>query len=83
MNNLQIHIKNYLEYCRVQKRLDEKTRKAYRIDLRQFTEQISVTEISHMRSSCYRCAGSILFRAPKRNLLMRLFLCKQHRELLI
>lgn len=44
MNNLQIDIKDYLEYCRVQKCLDKKTLKAYRIDLRQFSEQISVTE---------------------------------------
>ncbi len=51
MNNLQTHIENYLEYCRVQKRLDEKTRKAYRIDLRQFTEQITVTEISEITST--------------------------------
>lgn len=44
MNNLQIHIENYLEFCRMQKRLDKKTLKAYRIDLRQFSEQISITE---------------------------------------
>ncbi len=36
MNDIQEHIKNYLTYCRSQKRLDEKTLKAYRIDLRQF-----------------------------------------------
>lgn len=29
-------IQEYLTYCEVQKRLDEKTLKAYRIDLRQF-----------------------------------------------
>ena len=32
MNNLQINIENYLEYCRTQKRLDSKTIKAYCID---------------------------------------------------
>lgn len=32
-------IKNYLEYCQHQKRLDKKTLKAYRIDLRQFYEK--------------------------------------------
>lgn len=37
MNDLQEHIRNYLNYCRYQKRLDEKTLKAYQIDLRQFT----------------------------------------------
>lgn len=33
-------IQEYLTYCEVQKRLDEKTLKAYRIDLRQFREQL-------------------------------------------
>ncbi len=45
MHNLQTHIKNYLNYCNSQKRLDEKTIKAYRIDLRQFSEGLTVTEI--------------------------------------
>ena len=51
MNNLQNHIKNYLDYCRTQKCLDKKTLKAYRIDLRQFSEQISVTEASDLTSA--------------------------------
>jgi len=49
MNNFQSLIENYLEYCSNQKRLDEKTLKAYRIDLRQFSEQLlsqKVTEIT-------------------------------------
>lgn len=49
MNSLQTHINDYLEFCRTQKRLDEKTIKAYRIDLRQFAlESFSrkVTEIT-------------------------------------
>lgn len=36
-NDLQKYIERYLDYCRYQKRLDEKTLKAYRIDLNQFT----------------------------------------------
>lgn len=36
MENLQNQINNYLEYCQNQKRLDSKTLKAYRIDLKQF-----------------------------------------------
>ncbi|MBD5516144.1 MAG: tyrosine-type recombinase/integrase [Lachnospiraceae bacterium] len=40
-NDLQKNIKNYLDYCRYQKRLDEKTLKAYRIDLGQFTVQVA------------------------------------------
>ena len=46
MNNLQISTSNYLEYCRTQKRLDEKTLKAYQIDLRQFSDQATTTEIT-------------------------------------
>ena len=51
MNNLQIDIENYLEYCRTQKRLDGKTLKAYSIDLRQFSEQISITETVELTSA--------------------------------
>ena len=40
MNNLQTTIENYLIFCRYQKRLDNKTLKAYRIDLKLFSEQI-------------------------------------------
>ncbi|MDE7113288.1 MAG: tyrosine-type recombinase/integrase [Acetatifactor sp.] len=39
MNTLQRQIDNYLAYCRYQKRLDAKTLKAYRIDLKQFSNQ--------------------------------------------
>lgn len=46
MNTLQKHIKNYLEYCQLQKRLDAKTLKAYRIDLTQFHAQFSSADIS-------------------------------------
>ena len=38
--------KKYLEHCQWQKRLDSKTLKAYRIDLTQFTCEISVNDIS-------------------------------------
>ena len=38
MNNLSSIITEYLDYCHSQKCLDEKTLKAYRIDLRQFAE---------------------------------------------
>ena len=41
MENLQTLTENYLEYCRTQKYLDEKTLNAYRIDLRQFSEEPS------------------------------------------
>lgn len=50
MNNLQTLIKNYLEYCSTQKRLDEKTLKAYRIDLKQFSEKTSSQEVTEITS---------------------------------
>lgn len=46
MNNIKQHIKNYLDYCSMQKRLDAKTIKAYRIDLTQFADCIAETEPS-------------------------------------
>lgn len=48
MDNLTEHIQNYLVFCRTQKCLDEKTLKAYRIDLRQFSEQLPLTEITEI-----------------------------------
>lgn len=42
MNDLKAITKEYLEYCRTQKRLDEKTLKAYRIDLQQFVDALHV-----------------------------------------
>lgn len=44
MNHLQKQINNYLEYCQNQKRLDSKTLKAYRIDLKQFDSDIHSIE---------------------------------------
>ena len=38
MNTLRSYISEYIEYCEYRKRLDSKTLKAYRIDLRQFEE---------------------------------------------
>lgn len=46
MSSLLISINDYLNYCRSQKRLDEKTLKAYRIDLTQFYEKFPDTEIT-------------------------------------
>lgn len=50
MDNLQTLIENYLEYCNTQKRLDKKTLKAYKIDLRQFSEQTSLHKITEITS---------------------------------
>lgn len=46
MNNLALTINNYLDFCQYQKRLDPKTLKAYRIDLKQFEELISADQPS-------------------------------------
>jgi len=51
MNQLKTIIDNYLTYCQSQKRLDHKTLKAYRIDLKQFSDQIIKTELSAITSN--------------------------------
>ena len=49
MNNLQSNINNYINFCESQKRLDSKTIKAYKIDLRQFTNHcVSIAEPSEI-----------------------------------
>lgn len=50
MDTVKVYIENYLKYCRSQKCLDEKTLKAYRIDLRQFSEQIPAINIKDVTS---------------------------------
>lgn len=48
MMNLETHIQNYLYFCESQKRLDTKTIKAYRIDLKQFERKICTDEIAQI-----------------------------------
>lgn len=48
MNNLKSHIKNYLDYCSLQKRLDSKTVKAYQIDLTQFANYAGETKLTEI-----------------------------------
>jgi len=48
MDELQTQLNNYLCFCEFQKRLDQKTVKAYRIDLRQFTSSIQIKKISEI-----------------------------------
>ena len=38
MIDLTLQVQQFLDYCRIRKALNDKTIKAYRIDLRQFTE---------------------------------------------
>ena len=65
MNNLQIHLNNYLEYCVQQKRLDLKTLKAYRIDLNQFIEYSSSTNSNDITPDCLECYISKLHQKYK------------------
>ena len=51
MDNLQTLTNDYLEFCSTQKCLDKKTLKAYRIDLRQFSEQICTTKVSEINTA--------------------------------
>lgn len=48
MTTLETLISGYLDFCQYQKRLDPKTLKAYRIDLRQFAEYLPVTSVSQI-----------------------------------
>lgn len=50
MNNLQTLSEKYLTFCQTQKRLDDKTLKAYRIDLNQFCLNVPSQEINQITS---------------------------------
>lgn len=50
MENLNNQIIHYLEYCKYQKRLDEKSLKAYQIDLKQFSQQHMEIPITYITS---------------------------------
>lgn len=59
MMNVQKQMKSYLEYCEYRKELDEKTLKAYRIDLRQYFEFIQFdnptkTDIEHYITNLHK-----------------------------
>ncbi len=65
MNNLQSNINDYLNYCTSQKRLDAKTLKAYRIDLKQFTNYISITKPSEITPTLLEGYISFLHKSFK------------------
>ncbi len=50
MNNLKNYISEYIKYCEYRKRLDSKTLKAYKIDLKQF--EIFCTDLSDCFAKC-------------------------------
>lgn len=51
MDTMKTSIKNYLEYCDKQKCLDEKTLKAYKIDLNQFVSYICSSDITDISTN--------------------------------
>ena len=50
MNQLQNLINEYFDYCKSQKRLDEKTLKAYSTDLSQFSSTVNAEDIEQITS---------------------------------
>ncbi len=90
MNSMEILITNYLEYCQIQKRLDEKTLKAYRIDLRQFSEHFVKTEITDISSEMLEAYIARLHQQYKPKTVKRkiaslkaLFHYSEYREILV
>lgn len=51
MNTIDDHIEIYLEYCKYRKRLDSKTLKAYRIDLKQYVSYSNTSNDHFSKSS--------------------------------
>ena len=48
MKNIKKNLNNYLNHCTTQKRLDEKTIKAYRIDLSQFINKTNIISVDQL-----------------------------------
>jgi integrase/recombinase XerD len=69
MSNLQTLIDNYLEYCGTQKCLDEKTLKAYRIDLRQLPKTIPLHTVETFLATIYRQRSNAKTNYRRRNAL--------------
>lgn len=65
MDNLQKTIDSYLNFCQYQKRLDAKTLKAYRIDLGQFSSQLSISSFSLVTAELLESYISMLHKTYK------------------
>lgn len=65
MSTLENTIYHYLIFCKNQKALDDKTVKAYRIDLKQLTEHIPVNTASQITSDMLETFISTLHQAYK------------------
>ncbi|MBQ7067134.1 MAG: tyrosine-type recombinase/integrase [Lachnospiraceae bacterium] len=51
MNTLKMNIESYLSFCKSQKCLDDKTIKAYKIDLSQFSKKVPTQNISDITTN--------------------------------
>lgn len=65
MKHLEEIITNYLKFCQEQKRLDSKTLKAYRIDLKQFQKSICIQNITAISPTTLENYISILHQKYK------------------
>lgn len=65
MKSLNVLIDEYLGFCHAQKRLDEKTRKAYRIDLRQFSTHFFPSTLTDVDASALESYISLLHQTYK------------------
>ena len=65
MNTLETMTNNYLDFCQNQKRLDPKTIKAYRIDLKQFCNKISVDSTYALTPAIIESYISVLHQTSK------------------
>ena len=62
MDTMQTIIEHYLDFCQYQKRLNTKTLKAYRIDLKQFSSQLAINSFSLITPNILESYISMLHR---------------------
>lgn len=65
MTSLETIISEYIDFCQYQKRLNNKTLKAYQTDLRQFREHLCITSISDVTSDMLESFVSTLHQSYK------------------
>lgn len=65
MKDLQTYTENFLEHCRNQKRLNEKTLKSYRIDLKQFRTETAAGSVFEITPDTLENFLAILHRKYK------------------
>lgn len=65
MPTLKTIISEYIDFCQYQKRLNDKTLKAYQTDLKQFSEYLPVTSISQITTDMLEGFVSMLHQSYK------------------